>query len=262
VLRIVVVCLSGLLVGATEARAALPAAHPPDQAKLARHGVLVAWPLTRSVRVRPLHRLVVPVRARKPVTVSLTAVDARGRHVTTLKRRTLRNGTFTATLYNPPLRRRLALRLDVAGQRYWSWVRLSRTGPVRCEHGALERPRIVAGPTSLRAGDTYTLRFRNDGRCPAEMVTQRFPWNPRWWRQTPSGWEIVRESAVAHRSTSYVPLFDLIGPGNERAFDHRAPGGLPAGRYRIEITQIYSRPKLQRDFGERAALYHEVDVLP
>jgi hypothetical protein len=109
-----------LLLLPASAHAALPAAHLPGTSVA---GVKIAWPLSAAettlaagasltVRVSSSHR-----RAR----LALLRVDGRGRAMRAVARRTLRSGTFKVVLTAQP-GVRYALRLTIAGRRFWSWI--------------------------------------------------------------------------------------------------------------------------------------------
>jgi hypothetical protein len=100
---------------------ALPPAEPPSRSVA---GVHVTWPLTApETTLAPGTKLVVRVSSpRRRAQLSLVRVDARGRALRSIARRTLRKGTFTAQVPAAVAGARYALRLNVAGHRPWSWI--------------------------------------------------------------------------------------------------------------------------------------------
>jgi hypothetical protein len=132
----------GLLAGAVASIAALPPAEPPSRSVA---GVYVTWPLTApETTLAPGAKLVVRVSSpRRRAQVSLVRVDARGRALRAIARRTLRKGTFTAQVPAAAPGARYALRLNVAGHKRWSWI----TTPVQMAPSPVPAPVATAAPT-------------------------------------------------------------------------------------------------------------------
>ncbi len=166
-------------------QAALPAAHPPPRSVA---GVKIAWPLTAAeTSAAPRSSLAVKVRSsHRRAQVALIRVDARGRAIRAVARKTLRSGTFTVALPGAAgARYRLAL--EVAGRRYWSWVTtpapLHAAAPVPVPvpapapdcagYGACDpycsrltgpaQAVVTATPAQVPAGGTVTIRIQNIG---------------------------------------------------------------------------------------------------
>jgi hypothetical protein len=241
------------------ALAALPPAHPPDVDALKKQGVAVTWPLTRSVRLPSAypHDLGVAVRAKRRVTISLRRVDARGRLVETVKRQTVREGTFDEYVYGKP-GARFQLRLEVGKQRFWSWITLVDSPRIACERGTSVEPGVAVEPT-LHPGQDFTVRFHNAGRCPQEVDR----WTAVGWEQwTDAGWapvDIECSTGDVRTPTSPSAVCDsiyaptLVAPGGDFALTRRVPPSLSPGRYRLKIT---SRP-----YSGSPTTEHEVDVM-
>jgi hypothetical protein len=104
---------------------ALPPAEPPAQSLA---GVHVTWPLKAAeTTLAPGAKLVVRVSSpRRRAQLSLVRVDARGRALRTITRRTLRKGTFTAMVTAATPGARYALRLNVGALKRWSWITTPR----------------------------------------------------------------------------------------------------------------------------------------
>jgi hypothetical protein len=112
-----VASVAGLLLGPA-GTGALPPANPPEKLPA---GTLVHWPVKHQVTViEPGAKLTISVRSsRRPVTVSLNRAGISGRVFQSVAKRTLRRGTYTIKAREKGI---FALRLTVAGKRYWSWV--------------------------------------------------------------------------------------------------------------------------------------------
>ncbi|MDA0165561.1 hypothetical protein OM076_35155 [Solirubrobacter ginsenosidimutans] len=227
---------------------ALPRAHPPDVKVLRAQGVRVDWPLTASARF-PANRvatLAVSVKSpRRAVKLSLAAVDSRGRDVERFKVERLRRGTFATELAGRS-GERFALRLDVGGKRYGSWITLADDPGFACEHGDAAGPAISVEPTVLRADQAFAIRFANPGDCTLGVAE----WTDvAWERATPEGgWEPVQlDCATGDVWTSTgttticdsLPNLHLVAPKTERTLTREVPGGLTPGHYRLTINYSY-----------------------
>ena len=99
---------------------ALPPAEPPARVVA---GVQVTWPLTKSETVlAPGAKLTIRVASkRRSAKLSFVRVNASGKALSTVAKRTLRRGSFTVTVPSAS-GARYALRLAVAGRERFSWV--------------------------------------------------------------------------------------------------------------------------------------------
>jgi hypothetical protein len=147
--------LLALLMIPARAAAALPAAHPPDRAALKAAGVRVTWPVAGSTASRgfgaKLSVKVVSKHARSRL--ALLRVNASGRPLRAVARRTLRSGTFSARVPRYPTGAVYELRLIVAGQTYSSWI----TTPVRIDDGPAGS---VPAPCTGGLGTSRCTSFR------------------------------------------------------------------------------------------------------
>jgi hypothetical protein len=192
--------------------------------------------VTATTRLAFLQWLEIPVRAERPVTLSLVAVDAAGRRLRTIKRTTTRDGRFVVSLSR---RGRHALRLDVGKRHYWSWIDVAAdpTAAIACEHGAERDPQLKLD-ARLRAGQSFTLALRNPGRCAMGVLDPTLTWE----RATPRGWEPV----PAEPGGDIAPAERVVGPKRTFTVRRAVPGGLPAGHYRVAVRHDLSRRPLYR----------------
>jgi len=252
--RSALLAVVAVLLAPAVAGAALPAANPPDVAALKAQGVEVEWPLTASVELSRMHYLNLRVRSRKPVTLSLIAVGRKGRPLRSVARKTLRSGTFEQYLVMARARR-LALRLDVGKQRYWSWitVRADDRPAVTCEHGTETAPTLQLPAAPLRLGQPFNVGLRNGGRCPLGVLGLDLTW---YRPSADGGWESVPidcgTGALITEPTGRsicdrVGVVDVVGPG--AIYDERTttPSGLPPGRYLLKARWRDDQPPLQRE---------------
>jgi hypothetical protein len=236
------------------AGAALPKAHPPDVKALEAKGVEVDWPLTASVELSKAHAVAVSVRSRTPVTLSLVAVGRNGRPLRAVARKTVRTGTFEQDLFMARAQR-LALRLDVGKQRYWSWIRVRDDSEpaVKCEHGTESTPTFEAPETPLRVGQRYRFRLRNPGACPAAVLSP----DDQWLRPgATGGWEPVPldcgtgELITGTTSPSIcdrVGIYPVVGPGAVYEGKATVPVGLTPGHYLLRLHWRFDQPPLERE---------------
>ena len=107
-------------------------------------GVRVTWPVTKAeTSLAPGTKIVVRVSSSKRRSqLSLARVDASGRTMRVIARKTLRSGTFSATL-PAAAPARYALRLGLAGRQYRSWI----TTPAPAPSPAPPKP--APAPTSV-----------------------------------------------------------------------------------------------------------------
>lgn len=244
-----------LLFVPSAAAAALPKAQPPDVRALKAKGVEVDWPLTRSVELSASHFLDIKVRSRRPVTLSLVLVGRNGRPLRSVARTTLRTGSFQhfMSLYRG---KRLALRLDVGAQRYWSWIRVHKDPDralVTCEHGAEVLPTLELAAGPLRAGQTYTVGLRNGGCCPMSVLGI----DDQWLRPAAAGgWESIPIDCVSGQlitDVTPVSICDRVGvwalvrPRGPLERELRVPVGLPPGRYLLRFRYRDDQPPLERE---------------
>jgi hypothetical protein len=127
---------------------ALPPAEPPARVVA---GVQVTWPLSKpETSVLPGSKLTVRiVSKRRRAQVSLVRVDAAGRPVRAIARRTLKRGSFTVTV-PAAMGARYALRLNVAGRKRFSWL----TTPAPSPPAPMPVPAPTPTPVPLCAPDS------------------------------------------------------------------------------------------------------------
>ena len=195
------------------------AAKPPDKAALKREGVRLRWPATTMAAGDVID---VPVRSkRRRVTLSLTA-DGR-----IVARRTLRNGTFRATLGGPGT---YTLRLVVGKRRYSS--RDHRPRPARsatagaaaaCWQATGTSASLGLSTSTARAGDTLTIAITNtsDG-CLFTGVGYRIE-----QLQPDGSWTLANPDQI------FITLAVIVRPGETYTKPATVPAGLPPGRYRV-----------------------------
>ena len=120
---------------------ALPPAEPPARVV---SGVRITWPLAKAETVlEPGTELTVRIASkRRRAKVSFVRVNASGKALAAVGRRTLRRGSFTVTVPNATPGARYALRLTVAGRKRFSWV----TTPVPAIPAPVAAP-VTASPT-------------------------------------------------------------------------------------------------------------------
>ena len=155
----------GLLLGAVAATAALPPAEPPSRSVA---GVHATWPLTApETTLAPGAKLVVRVSSpRRRSQLSLVRVDARGRALRTIARKTLRSGTFTAQIPAAMPGARYALRLNVAGHKRWSWITTPVPAAPAPAPTSVPMPTWPDGPTSGRLRSAARTRCRSERSRP------------------------------------------------------------------------------------------------
>jgi|GEM_PF-5022496 len=132
------------LLAPAAADAALPKAHPPKRTVA---GVKVSWPVKAKATLKPGAKLKVRVQSkRRSSKLALVRVNARGRAIKTIKRKTLRSGTWTVKL---PATSNVtyALQLTIAGKRYSSWITASKSASKLTSPNATS-PRGGSGPGS------------------------------------------------------------------------------------------------------------------
>lgn len=141
---------------------ALPPAEPPARVV---SGVRITWPLAKAETVlEPGTKLTVRIASkRRRAKVSFVRVNANGKALATVGRRTLRRGSFTVTVPNATPGARYALRLTVAGRKRFSWV----TTPIPVPPPA--PPAVVAAPAP-----TSTPAPVMNGYCSEDNPPQRF----------------------------------------------------------------------------------------
>jgi hypothetical protein len=190
-------------------------AQPPGRVV---EGVRVEWPLPDYSEHQPGERVTVRVRSdRRRVRLSLVRVSSRGNVISTVARRTLRSGRFSARLPAPTWRR-YELRMAVAGRRFSSFILVPGEPCNRVE--------LRVDAPAYRPGAEIALTVRNGGRIPFEVATEginlevldaRGRWNegPAMY---PPDWD-------------YVPV--RLAPGAEYVKRAVLPATLAAGTYRV-----------------------------
>lgn len=141
---------------------ALPPAEPPARVV---SGVRVMWPLAKAETVlEPGSTLTVRIASkRRRAKLSFVRVNASGKGLATVARRTLRRGSFTVTVPNATPGARYALRLTVAGRKRFSWV----TTPVPVIPAPVAAPPVAPSPTP--APPPTLLPFCGEGNPPQRL---------------------------------------------------------------------------------------------
>jgi hypothetical protein len=193
------------------------AAKPPDKATLKREGVRLRWPATTTMAAGDV--IEVPVKSkRRRVTLSLTT---NGRVVA---RRTLRNGTFRATLGGPGT---YALRLVVGKRRYRSQITVpappAPPPPAPCWKATGTSATLGLSTSTARAGDTLTIAITNtsDG-CLFTGVGYQIE-----QLQPDGSWTLANPGQI------FITLAVIVRPGETYTKPATVPAGLPPGRYRV-----------------------------
>ncbi len=240
--RIVVASLVCLL-----AFPATAAAKPPNPTALKKEGVRVTWPVPATATKAVGDLVEVRVRSeRRRVKVSLVVVGSDGRPRKAVARRTLRNGTFRATLAEPGT---YALRLVVAKRRYASQLTVPAP-PVPPPAPAPPMPPAPAlpaclgaresgtsaalslSPTTLRAGETLTIAVTNtsDG-CLMWGLSYRID------RVLLDG-----STETMNPNESFPAAGLLVAPGATRAKQIVLASDLPPGHYRLHDRVLGESP--------------------
>jgi len=176
-------------------------------------------------------------------------------------RRTLRSGTFKATLPATP-GARYRLQLAAGNLRYSSAIATAAPAPIPAAAPAPPAPAPApagdpcvgvpleyevtrtATPSSGRPGDLVTFTITNHG--PGCVWWPSTDW-PHWKRATAEGgWEHVPvdpcTSTVvapdAPPTCAGLPAFWPLEPGGIHVYQHRIPTGLTPGRHRIDGHEI------------------------
>jgi hypothetical protein len=230
VLRCAIASLVGLLLIPSAASAALPPAHPPGKSVA---GVKLGWPA--DVNVLGGSKVSVTVRSsHRRTQLALLRVDERGTPTRALARRTLRSGTFTATVPNDTAH--LMLRATIAGKRYWTWITSIApvSSPVNpapmpafpCHPPPSSGPAAVElrlGATTLSPGGSLPYSVVNTGqRC----QTAGAPY--AWQLQQPDGsWQTIQLPWA-------FPMFGImLPPGASYAKTAQVPADAAPGTYRL-----------------------------
>jgi hypothetical protein len=212
--------------------AGLPAvAHadrPPDADELGSLGVRVAWPVSDAVPVFYAgERLVVRAAvadSAPAATVSLVRVDARGAALDVVWRRPVRDGSIGGSL--PSAGGHYRLRLDVAGQRFFSSLTARRPRPPtrRCPSRRRAAANLSLSQDSGAPGAALRIELRNTGL--ACLFSRR---GHHWERRLPDGrWEIAAAGDRAPLGPGAV-----VVPGRTRTTTAVVPTGLSPGPYRL-----------------------------
>jgi hypothetical protein len=201
---------------------------PPDAGALGALGVRVAWPVSDAVPVFYAgERLVVRAAvadSAPTATVSLVRVDARGAALDVVARRPVRDGSTGVGL--PAAGGHYRLRLDVAGQRFFSSLTARRPRPPsrRCPSRRRAGADLSLSQASGAPGAALRIVLRNTGRsC---LFSRR---GHHWERRLPDGrWEIA---AAGHRAPPGRGV--VVVPGRTRTTTAVVPTGLSPGRHRL-----------------------------
>jgi len=171
-------------------------------------------------QVSPGAKLSVKVRSpRRRVTVSLHRAGISGHLGKTVAKRTLRNGTFRVPTKVEGI---YALRLSVAGKRYWSWLVVGKN--VCFQFGKTSR--LQLSTTTVVAGGSlpYQIVNTSDG-----CVSAGYPYT--FQQLQPDGSWIAAPSGQPF----LLPGF-WIGSGGTFAKTARIPPTFSAGTYRLVDT--------------------------
>jgi hypothetical protein len=214
--------------------AAAQAERPPDPEALRAVGLRVTWPVSDAVPAFYAgERLVVRVAAaaRAPqASVSLVRVDARGGTVRVVAQRSMGDGTVRFGV--PASGGRYRLRLDVAGQRYFSSFTARRPRPPTrsCPAGRRAAADVALSQGSGVPGEVLRVRVRNTGR--ACLTGGR---RHHWERRLPDGtWEVVAAGGDAPG-----PLDVVTVPGRSTTSTTIVPPNLRPGPHRV-VTKVAS----------------------
>jgi hypothetical protein len=246
--RAAAVALLALFALPAAARAALPAPRPPDPDTLRAAGVAVSWPVQGDVAFAPGDRVAVRVRAlaegSPEARVSLVRVNRSGRVLRGVASQSLRAGVFSARLPDLPAAR-YALRLDIAGKRFYSWITAAGApgspvpGPLAPPHPSTTtagRPECPRRGTSFfevqldlaqrHPGEHFTITVVNTGQtCLEGGVDYGFD------RQLPDGsWE------PAGGDHPFPAIGLTVQPATSATHDATTWDGLQPGAYRVVKT--------------------------
>ncbi len=192
------------------------AAKPPDAKALNKLGVSVRWPAATTGATGD----VVAVKVRSERRRVQVALVTGGRVVT---QRTLRNGTFRATLGVPGT---YELRLAVAGRRYASAITVPAPPPPEpelCWQAKGTSASLGLSSSTARAGETLTITIENTSRdCVYAGVGYRIE-----QLQPDGSWKLVNTNQI------FIMLAVIIRPGTGYAKPAALPADLPPGRYRV-----------------------------
>jgi hypothetical protein len=223
---------------------ALPPAEPPARVVA---GVQVTWPLTKSeTELAPGAKLTIRVASkRRSAKLSFVRVNASGKALSTVARRTLRRGSFTVTVPNAA-GARYALRVTVAGRKRFSWVTtpaavapappaptpaptpvpLSFCPDTPPQTSADINARITPASPTVKAGETLAFEITNAG---------------------PGGFTALGAAKVVpdgQAATAYwvseAPMTGLR-PGESAQRSVLVPAGTTPGMYRIQTEVIWAQ---------------------
>jgi hypothetical protein len=204
------------------------AERPPDLEALSALGLDVAWPVSEAVPIFYAgERLVVRAAvadAAPAADVSLVHVDAGGAPLDVVARRPVRDGSTAITI--PAAGGYYRLRLDVAGQRFFSSLTARRPRPAttRCPSRRRAAADLTVDQGSGTPGAALQIRLRNTGRaCLYSRPAHH------WERRLPDGrWEIAAAGSRAPLSAGAI-----VVPGRTRTYQLVVPPGLQPGPHRL-----------------------------
>jgi hypothetical protein len=227
-LRVAAIAVAGTFMVPAAAHAALPPAHPPAKSVA---GVKLSWPKATSA----LPGSVVTVKvtsAHRRTKLALIRVTSAGKPIAAVARRTLRSGTFKATL-SSTFGTTYALRATIAGKTYSSWI----TTPAVTDPSvpiALVCPPAAPGPYSAtltanppaEVAPTYVLGFTVTNTSPTACVSLGVPYGLQ--RQHGDGtWENVPSEV------QFALSLILLEPGQSMSMQATIPADAPPGTYRV-----------------------------
>jgi hypothetical protein len=243
---------------------ALPPAEPPARVVA---GVQVSWPLSKpETELAPGAKLTVRVASkRRRAQLSFVRVNAAGKGLSTVAKRTLRRGSFTVTVPVATAGARYALRLNVAGRKRFSWVTIpvppipapaapvatptptsiSLCGPSSPpQHVGDINPTLTLASTTVAAGETLALTVGNAG--PGTFSVGGSAWlvpegqNP-WPFGNLSGTSTTLRAAEATQRSLLVPI------------------GTAPGRYRVAAPITFQSCDV---IATQPELSEPIEVLP
>jgi hypothetical protein len=231
-LRVAAVATAGML--------ALPAAAHADAppAKTVA-GVKITWPATNFGYMPGMSVQVKVKSSHRRTQLSLVRVNAAGRALAAVARKTLRSGTFTVQL--PMVNdRTYRLRATIAGRTYWSTVKVGAPlaspavpAPSACAGFSWAPPEFTVAVTSVTAGDEFSYDVRNPDPRNCITIGEGTGFQHLLGDGT---WETVHVPWAA----SAVGV--IVHVGQTLHVQARVPAISPAGTYRLAAWGAVSQP--------------------
>ena len=231
---------------------ALPPAAPPAPVVA---GVQVSWPLSKHETVlSPGAKLTVRiVSKRRHAQVSFVRVNAAGKGLATVAKRTLRRGSFTATVPVATPGARYALRLTVAGRKRFSWVidrrrgapplrrrrrppRRLRRRPLRCSRSAGRRTRVRRIATSTPTVRLASATVEVGGHAVAFSVVNAGPGT----FSVAGSASLVPDGQTSHYFGDFGEPWTHLRPGEEAQRSLIVHADTAPGSYRLAVPSRYT----------------------